>query len=142
MDKFLCMKKKNDYSKEYKLKIGANIRKWRNLKGIKQKELANVLELSEAAISNIENNITDVTLSQLEDISLGLDISVEQLFSDPQETFTIPATATVEQRQGIYEKDLLNAVINSMQKKDEQLETILQNVLHTMTTLIHDDKKL
>ncbi len=130
------MKKKNYLSKEYKLKIGGNIRKWRNLKGIKQKELALTLSLSEAAISNIENNITDVTLSQLEDISLGLNIPVEQLFTDPQES--IPPVITEKQHQPLFEKELLNAVIHSMQKKDEQLQTIMQNVLHTMTSIVQE----
>lgn len=139
------MKHKYEIDKEYKIKIGGNIRKWRNIKGVKQKELAFTLCLSEAAISNIENNITDVTLSQLEDISLGLDISVEQLFSDPQETFTLSSNQHLlngSQHSQVYEKDLINAVINSMQKKDEQLQTIMQNVLHTMSALIQDERKL
>ena len=113
------MKRRNYLSTDYKLKIGGNIRKWRNLKGIKQKELAAILELSEAAISNMENNITDITLSQLEDISVSLDISVEQLFSDPQENmppYNLPGT-TQKQQHPFLEKELLNAVINSMQKK-------------------------
>ena len=131
------MKSKNHLIKEHKIKIGGNIRKWRNLKGIKQKELALSLALSEAAISNIENNITDVTLSQLEDISLGLDVPVEQLFTDPQQTAAgSPQTLKTEKYfQPLFEKELLSAVINSMQKKDEQLQAIMQNVLHTMTTL-------
>ena len=132
------MKRRNYLSTDYKLKIGGNIRKWRNLKGIKQKELAAILELSEAAISNMENNITDITLSQLEDISVSLDISVEQLFSDPQENmppYNLPGT-TQKQQHPFLEKELLNAVINSMQKKDEQLQAIMQNVLHTMTALM------
>ena len=138
--KSLDMKKKNYSSKEYKIKIGANIRKWRTLKGIKQKELALALSLSEGAISNIENNITDVTLSQLEDISVGLGISVEQLFTDPQES--ISASSVTHETNGkqhtIFEKELLSAVISSMQKKDEQLQLIVQNVLHTMTSLVQD----
>ncbi len=132
------MKRRNYLSTDYKLKIGGNIRKWRNLKGIKQKELAAILELSEAAISNMENNITDITLSQLEDISVSLDISVEQLFSDPQENmppYILPGT-TQKQQHPVFEKELLNAVITSMQKKDEQLQAIMQNVLHTMTALM------
>src|SRR6186713_2207220 len=104
------MKKKNYASKEYKIKIGANIRKWRTLRGIKQKELAMALCLSEGAISNIENNITDVTLSQLEDISIGLGISVEQLFTDPQDSIS-GSSATQEtngkQQQPLFEKELL-----------------------------------
>jgi transcriptional regulator with XRE-family HTH domain len=114
------MKRKNYLNKEYKLKIGSNIRKWRNLKGIKQKELAMAMELSEAAISNIENNITDITLSQLEDISTGLNISVEQLFMDPQETYAVAALHPgfpERMAQPLIEKELLNAVIKSMQKK-------------------------
>ncbi|MEO6668941.1 MAG: helix-turn-helix transcriptional regulator [Ferruginibacter sp.] len=132
------MKSKNYISKEYKVKIGGNIRKWRNLKGIKQKELAFSLELSEAAISNIENDLTDVTLSQLEDLSLGLDVPVEQLFTDPQQTAsTSSANAGNHDKffQPLFEKELLNAVITSMQKKDEQIQLIMQNVLHTMSTL-------
>ena len=137
------MKKRNDANREYKVKIGGNMRKWRNLQGIKQKELALLLQLSEAAISNIENNITDVTLSQLEDISTGLGITVEQLFTDPQENFSTvsaPGKEGLKQYQPLFEKELLNAVIASMQKKDEQLQSIMQNVLHTMTTLIAPGK--
>jgi transcriptional regulator with XRE-family HTH domain len=138
LSNFHSMKSKNYLSKEYKVKIGGNIRKWRNLKGIKQKELACSLELSEAAISNIENNITDVTLSQLEDISIGLNIPVEHLFTDPQQT-AVPMNGYPAKNEKyflpLFETELLNAVINSLQKKDEQLQAIMQNVLHTMTTL-------
>ncbi|MEO7528559.1 MAG: helix-turn-helix transcriptional regulator [Chitinophagaceae bacterium] len=136
------MKSRNYLNGGYKLKIGGNIRKWRNLKGIKQKELAVILELSEAAISNIENNNTDITLSQLEDISTGLNISVEQLFCDPQENFSASLTSNVQDnkyQQSFLEKDLLNAMIKSMQQKDEQLQVIMQNVLHTMTTIVRAD---
>lgn len=131
--------KKNQTNKNYKLQIGGNIRKWRNLKGIKQKELATSLELSEAAISNIENNLTDITLSQLEDISLGLDVPVEKLFIDPEVNVVLPKNAmkiTRKQPEPQPDADLVKAVITSIQKKDEQLHTIMQNVLHTMTSLV------
>lgn len=132
------MKAKNNTSREHKLKIGGNIRKWRNLKGIKQKELAIILALSEGAISNIENNNTDITLSQLEDISQGLDISIEQLLSDPQAKLAMSPLQQSNEKAIAFipEKDLLHAVINSLQKKDEQLQLIMQNVLHTMTLLM------
>lgn len=132
------MKKNTDLIKDYKIKIGGNIRKWRNLKGIKQKQLAHALELSEAAISNIENNLTDVTLSQLEDISVGLDVPVEQLFCDPQEAYTggFKQAGPTAVTSPDLEKELLNAVIHSMQRKDEQLQAMMQNVLHTMSVLM------
>ena len=63
-----------------RLRIGSNIRKWRNIKEVKQKDLATALKMSEAAISNMENDLTDLTLSQLEDISVTLDIEIEKLF--------------------------------------------------------------
>ncbi len=137
------MKKKNETAGQNRLKIGANIRKWRNIKDIKQKDLAAALRLSEAAISNIENDLTDVTLSQLEDISGTLDIPVEQLFSDPQETLSYSANVhePAPRYQTFQDKELLNAMLASMQKKDEQLQVIMQNVLHTMTALIQDEKK-
>ena len=137
------MKRKVFTDKEYKLKIGSNVRKWRNLKGIKQKELAMTLQLSEAAISNIENDVTDVSLRQLEDIASAIEISVEQLFNDPQETFIVAPINDngIEKKDQPLEKELLNAVLSSMQKKDEQLQAIMQNVLHTMSALIQEDRK-
>lgn len=133
--------KRKSLDREYKLKIGHNVRKWRNLKGIKQKELAMSLQLSEAAISNIENDVTDISLRQLEDIATAIDISIEQLFNDPQETFAVTPVHSSPGKEPLIEKELLNAVISSIQKKDEQMQVIMQNVLHTMSSLIHDGRK-
>ena len=49
----------------YLLKIGINIRKWRELKGIKQEQLANQLGITKAALSNIENDKTDISLHRI-----------------------------------------------------------------------------
>ena len=120
-----------------KLRVGGNVRKWRNLKGMKQKELANALHLSEAAMSNIENNITDVTLGQLEAISRALEIGLEQLFTDPQDSFGPPKENGKTGRgfSSVEDSELIYAVIRSLEMKDQQLQAILQNLLHTMTTL-------
>ena len=112
---------------------------------MKQKDLANALQLSEAAISNIENDLTDVSLHQLEDISSALNIPVEKLFSDPQDSFVLNESMTpypAERNQPFMDKELLNAMLNSLQKKDEQLQSIMQNVLHTMSALLQDEKKI
>ena len=112
---------------------------------MKQKDLANALQLSEAAISNIENDLTDVSLSQLEDISYALNIPVEKLFSDPQDSFVLNEILPpyqAERNQPFMDKELLNAMLNSLQKKDEQLQSIMQNVLHTMSALLQDEKKI
>lgn len=118
--------------KDYKIRIGANVRKWRNLKSIKQKQLASSLQLSEAAVSNIENDITNVNLRQLEDIADALDISIEQLLNDPEENYTYPGSVR-GRVPAIFEKELMDAIILSLQKKDEQLQAILETVLRKMT---------
>ena len=133
------MKKKNNIAGYERLKIGSNIRKWRNIKSVKQREMATALHLSEAAISNIENDLTDVTLSQLEDISALLDIPVESLFCDPQDSIA-PSTYAMDndthKNQFVLEKEMIYAIIGSIQKKDEQLQTVMQDVLYTMKNMV------
>jgi transcriptional regulator with XRE-family HTH domain len=140
--KTYSMKSKNGTS--CKFRVGSNIRKWRNLKEIKQKDLATELNLSEAAVSNIENDITNLTLGQLEDISIALDVSIEQLLSDPQEKYNSYAgyhqVLARQEEQKAVEKELLTAVIASLEKKDEQLQTIMQHFIHTMRECMLSDK--
>ncbi len=127
--------------KEYKLKIGSNIRKWRDLKNMKQKDLAAALHLSEAAISNIENDKANISLQQLEDISLILNIPVAQLFSDPLQNISIPLNGKIVAEQHPKHSYLLDAVITSMQKKDEQLEAFMKKILHHISLLAPQKEK-
>ena len=78
------MKIKNRLPKNYEFKIGSYVRKWRMLKDIKQKELAIRLQMSEAAVSNLENDITIPTLRQVEDIADALAITIDMLLSGPE----------------------------------------------------------
>lgn len=132
------MKKEKNASGYARLRIGSNIRRWRNIKEIKQKDLAAALRLSEAAISNIENDLTDVTLSQIEDISVTLDVPVEYLFTDPQETLSevsYSASNHESKSQFVMERELLYTLIGSIQQKDEQLKDVVQQVLHTIKNI-------
>lgn len=132
------MKKEKNANGYARLRIGSNIRRWRNIKEIKQKDLAAALRLSEAAISNIENDLTDVTLSQIEDISVTLDVPVEYLFTDPQETLSEVSYSASNQEaksQFVMEKELLYTLIGSIKQKDEQLNDVVQQVLHTMKNI-------
>jgi transcriptional regulator with XRE-family HTH domain len=132
------MKKKNNVGGYERLKIGTNIRKWRGIKDMKQKDLASALRMSEAAISNIENDLTDVTLSQLEDIAVTLDVEVEKLFTDPQEAIeNINYNATSENKnQLVMDSALVYALIGSIQKKDDQLKDVLDSVMFTMDKFV------
>lgn len=71
--------------KEYRLQIGQNIRKWRELKGIKQQSLARELGITKASLSNIENNKSNINLHRIEDIARCLGIDTMVLFRDPLE---------------------------------------------------------
>lgn len=134
------MTQTNAIPREYKLKIGANVRKWRNLKSIKQKQLARTLNLSEAAMSNIENDLTNISLRQLEDIANAIDVTVEQLLSDPEDSYN-SVSENAGKKTTIFEKELLTAMIGSLMKKDEQLEKIMENVLHTMAAYLEKENK-
>jgi len=123
------MKKKNNAGGYERIKVGSNIRKWRSIKEVKQKDLAHGLRLSEAAVSNLENDLTDITLSQLEDIAIVLDIEVEQLFSDPQEMVEKKYTDAEQEKKFVMEPEWIYALIGSIQKKDEQIKTVLDNFI-------------
>lgn len=132
------MKNKKNIGGYERMKIGANIRKWRNIKEVKQKDLASSLRLSEAAVSNMENDLTDLTLSQLEDISVALDLPLEKLFIDPQETLSSGNQPNILNESGnnfLMEKEFIYTMIDSIQKKDEHLKSVMEGVLETMKTL-------
>jgi XRE family transcriptional regulator, regulator of sulfur utilization len=60
--------------------LGTTIKKYRNKKGINQKTFAKKCEISQAFLSQIENNKKDPTLSILKSISKCLDIPLPLLF--------------------------------------------------------------
>ena len=137
------MKTKMNIGGYERLKIGANIRKWRNIKEVKQKDLAMSLRMSEAAVSNMENDQTDLSLSQLEDIALALDLSLDKLFTDPQEVLSVSSLnpATVENNgQLLMEKEMIYSIIGSMQKKEDHLKSVMESVLETMKILTKKKK--
>jgi transcriptional regulator with XRE-family HTH domain len=65
------------------VEVGANIRKWRDLKGMKQEALAQELDVSTVALSKIENGKTNIPLKRLFAIASILKIDVQLLFKDP-----------------------------------------------------------
>jgi transcriptional regulator with XRE-family HTH domain len=120
-----------------RVKIGNNIRKWRAMNDIKQKDLANALKMSEAAVSNLENDMSEITLSQLEDIAITLEIEIEHLFSDPHDVVKEKSynNAVPAEKNEVMDKELLYALIGSIQKKDEQLKYVIDNVMYKMDNI-------
>ena len=77
------MSTQKNYRENYALKIGQNIRKWRELKSIKQEQLAIKLCITKGALSNIENDKTDIGLHRIEEIAKHLGIESMMLFKNP-----------------------------------------------------------
>ena len=138
------MKYRNNDGTYERMRIGANIRKWRNIKEVKQKELASCLKISEASISNLENDLTDITLSQLESISLALNVPLEKLFSDPQITLSeiySPSKDKEKIDNVVMDKEFAYSIINTIEKKDEQLKSVMDNMIETMKKLVEWKEK-
>ena len=89
--------------------IGQNIRRYRLLRGIKQKELAELVQVSDQHISHIENAHTQVSLPTLVAIANALQTDCNTLLG---------ATLT-EARHTIYHQKLLDLVADMDTKKLE-----------------------
>lgn len=64
------------------MKIGFKIKELRTLCGFTQEELANRCELTKGYISQLENDLTEPSISTLEDILLALGSNFKEFFSD------------------------------------------------------------
>lgn len=67
------------------MNIGSKIKSIRELKNYTQSHMAKELGLSQKAYSNIETNITDITVSRLEEIAKVLDVSLTQILNLSEE---------------------------------------------------------
>lgn len=63
-------------------KIGQKIRKYRKLKGLSQEELAEKIGISVTHMSHIETANTKLSLQVLVDISLAIDVRMDDLLFD------------------------------------------------------------
>jgi transcriptional regulator with XRE-family HTH domain len=107
--------------KEYKMKVGENIRTWRELKGLKQEDLASKLNISPTALSNIETGISKPNTERLEDIAEALEIEVGQLLVNPQQLFTFNNSPNSNgvygtQHQHNFDKTMLERMMLLMEK--------------------------
>ena len=96
---------------EYRMRIGQHIRMWRDLKGIKQNELAGKIGITPAALSQIENDVAQLTLHRVEDIADALGLKPEQLLAGPQQL----QTAVNSNEHGTVNKELLNRIVVLME---------------------------
>lgn len=64
------------------MKIGKKIRQLRTMYNLTQEELANRLEITKGYISQLENDLTEPSVSTLEDIVLALGTNLSDFFKD------------------------------------------------------------
>lgn len=108
-------------NKEYKIKVGENIRTWRELKGLKQVDLAKRIDISPEALSNIETGVSKPNIERLEDIADALEIEINQLLFNPQQLFAFnnnPGSHVLQHPQSPqnFDKDLLDRLMYVMEK--------------------------
>ncbi|PSW54250.1 helix-turn-helix domain-containing protein [Photobacterium leiognathi] len=65
-------------SKEF----GARVKNLRSSRGLSQKNLADITGLSRSYISGIEQGERNISLSNINKLALGLNISLHELFKD------------------------------------------------------------
>ncbi len=75
--------KANQSKKVRKVLIGKHIKHWRAVKEIKLQTLAEAIGITKAAMSNIENDVTEPNLGRMEAIADALGITVAELLTDP-----------------------------------------------------------
>lgn len=67
------------------MNIGDQIRKVRELKGLKQEYVAEKLGMSVTGYGNIERNSSELTFGRLEQIAVVLEVTVQDIISIPEQ---------------------------------------------------------
>ncbi len=65
-----------------RVKIGDNLKRWREYRLMTQKELADAAELGVASVVRIENNHTEPRFSTIKKLADALDLEARQLISE------------------------------------------------------------
>lgn len=115
------------------MKIGKKIKDLRNKFNLTQEELADRLELSKGYISQLENDLTEPSISTLEDIVLALGTNLSDFFKDDKQIDQI-----VFKKDDYFIKEYsgynINWLVTNAQKNE--MEPILVTILpHSQTDI-------
>jgi transcriptional regulator with XRE-family HTH domain len=67
------------------MQIGEKIRKIRELKGLKQENIATALGMSITAYGNLERGDTNLTYDKLEEIAKAMEVTVQDIINLPEQ---------------------------------------------------------
>jgi transcriptional regulator with XRE-family HTH domain len=81
------------------MQIGEKIRKIRELKGLKQENIATALGMSITAYGNLERGDTHLTYDKLEEIAKAMEVTVQDIINIPEQ-FNIQSITNSQVGQG------------------------------------------
>jgi len=117
-----------------KSNLGAKIRKCRELRNFSQSTIARQLGLSQKAFSNIENNITPVTVDRLENIAQILNMSPIQLMTfDENEFLGNPSLSAKDYKEPLYEQlEQERLLYKELLKTKDELLKVKDQIIHSL----------
>lgn len=120
--------------------IGSKIKELRTLRGLTQEELANRCELSKGYISQLENDLTEPSISTFEDILLALGTNFKEFFNDDDNekiTFTEDDYFIKEENN----HSIKWLVVNSQKNEMEPILVELEKGCMTSKDLPHEGEE-
>jgi transcriptional regulator with XRE-family HTH domain len=121
---------------ESNAKIGANIKKLRELRNLTQEHMADKLDMSQTGYGNIERDVTDISMSRLQQIAKVLEVTVQDLLGFDANKMIFNQTAHdspysnvgCQYNQGIAdsERKQYEARITDLQKENDRLHNLLE----------------
>ena len=122
------------------MNIGQKIKELRMLRGLTQEELGNRCELTKGYISQLENNLTEPSISTLEDILLSLGSNFSDFFSDVKdEKIIFTKDDYFEKVEHNYKTKWL--VVNSQKNEMEPILVELAKNAQTEKDLPHEGEE-
>ena len=103
------------------MKIGKKIKDLRNKYNLTQEELADRLELSKGYISQLENDLTEPSLSSLEDIVHALGTNLSDFFKDDKQSDQIVFKKDEKNSQNGLTKEGKHAILSQMEENFNQV---------------------
>ncbi len=112
------------------LNIGDNIKKFRELKSFTREQMADYLNLSVSAYGNIERNVTDLTVSRIQQIAEILEVDMGQILNfDASQIFNIAHNDLIQGSHSKvehhnYADEYREKYIQMLEKENERLKKI------------------
>ncbi len=106
------------------MEIGANIRKIREEPGIKQQEIADLINMHRSNYSNIENDQREISVSALNKVAQFFNITVDQLINLDK---NIPQEIQIQDKSTLEQLKLI-------QELNEDDKSIIFRLIETMLT--------